>query len=134
MKAICTNSSSQLSTNSLRNTVWQTPSAFQTLRGEKHELRPHHKRRWINPPLTVCLISRCYGSEVNDSEEVLDVIVLENKKTENFVLLDVKEGLDVVQCKLVLEKLALLHGTSIAMNALKPEMDHSIREALQRRI
>jgi len=80
------------------------------------------------------LISRCYGSEVNDSEEVLDVIVLENKKTENFVLLDVKEGLDVVQCKLVLEKLALLHGTSIAMNALKPEMDHSIREALQRRI
>jgi len=71
---------------------------------------------------------RCFATETTGlTDDAADVIVLEDKKPQGFAIVDIKTGLDAVQCRLVMEKVALLHAASIAMDILDPEQSKSFK-------
>jgi len=61
-----------------------------------------------------------------------DIIVLEDKSVQGFECLGLKKEMIAQQFKIALERVALLHATSMALHELEPESAERIRHILHK--
>lgn len=82
------------------------------------------------------LVPKYYGGRLGLENEKYDsdtVLILENLKVQEYLMLEQTDGFDLDTANLILQKLAKLHATSLALKIKKPnEFNTNIKQYLKR--